>query len=268
MGTDLQTTGGQVIEFGVDESIIESVETRLTGLKADTAANYELVKAGKAEVRKLRTGVDAARKELLKPHVAAQKLINEKAREVVGRLRAVEDPLDAEIERVEAEKLAAAKAKLEEEQRRREEAERQLREEEETKRKAEQAELEAERQRLKDQAAAAEQRAREAERKANELQAAIDADKRAAKLLEQERNAEERRKREAIANEKLRKRQEADAKRLAEERKPDREKLSDVADKIEAIEMPTLSSDWGRDILESAKLDLVAVAKTIRGMVA
>ena len=57
-------------------TVITQLKARLTGLRADSHAGYESVKVGIAEVTKWRTGVEASRKKLVAPHIAAQKHIN------------------------------------------------------------------------------------------------------------------------------------------------------------------------------------------------
>lgn len=51
--------------------------------------------------------------------------------------------------------------------------------------------------------------------------------------------------------------EEAEAERLAEERKPDRQKLIEFAGRLDAVEHPTMATQWGIDQLTDmlARLD-------------
>lgn len=152
------------VELGVADEVIAGLKGRLVGLKADTHAGYEMVRAGIAEVTKYRTGVIRSGKELKADAIAYQKNVNAEVNRVVGSLLEIETPLreekasvDDEAERLRKEKEDAERLVIESKER----AEREAREaEEEAKREAEKKDREAESAKLVEQ-----QKALEAERR-------------------------------------------------------------------------------------------------------
>lgn len=281
------------VELCVDVEVITSLKTRLTGLKADTHSGYELVKAGIAEVSKLRTGVEASRKKFVEPHVAAQKDYNAAAKRAKEMLLAIETPLreekarvDEEAQRLRDEQEAAERLVIEAQ----EEKERQAREvEEKAKREAEEQERKAEAARLAEERKALEAERKQLEDERREQQEALEAERlkivadreeiekvkraveesvrkeREAELAaEREAQEKEERVKKAVA-EKLRLSQEkAEAAVLAEARKPDREKLEEMVARLKAFQYPQVTTDWAQNILEVASVLILQAAKEIK----
>ena len=270
------------IDLGVEDGIVADLKIRLSGLKADTHHGYQLVSVGIAEATKLRTNLDKSRIEMKAPYVKEGKKIDAEAKRMKTLILEVETPLRAEKKRV----YDDAELKRKES----EEAERLAVEAEElAAREKQEAEEAAER--------AVESAAREEERKVNEAEAIklaidrdmlaedrrkleldkakVDAEKQAALAKEEAIAAvalAEKHKQESIAADKkfaeLEDARLAEAKveadRLAEERKPDCEKLSDFADRIAAVKAPVLTTDWGRDVLNEVAdyiLDAVEILR-------
>ena len=264
--------------LGVADEVVAGLRSRLTGLSADTHAGYELVKAGIAEVSKLRTGVEAARKRLVEPHVASQKKTNAEAKRVKEMLLEIETPLREEKARIddeaerqrkeneEKERLAIEAKELAERETR--EAEQDAaREVERKQRAAESAKLADERKALEDErkdmeaARRIEQETIEKERQAlADEREVIEAEKRAiqeeiSKELEAKEAAERAAKDEEarVKTDEVKKfliaEQEAEQERTAEERKPDRIKLQDFGDRIQCIESPQINTDWGNEVM-------------------
>jgi hypothetical protein len=155
MTTELETTEqrGELITFDepvtfdATDEMIAGLRKRLDGLKADTPANYELVRAGLAEVRTLRTGVERSRKELKAPATAYGKRVDAEAKRITGLLVAIESPLKAAKDAADKERAAAEQAAREAEQKRIDD-ELARRKTEREKLDAERAELDAERKRI------------------------------------------------------------------------------------------------------------------------
>lgn len=123
MSTAEQTIVGEIvtnnihqpIKFDVTNEAIRTLWKRLTGLKADTPANYFAVKSGITEVRTLRVRVDATRKELKEDALKYGRLVDSEAKRITDLLVAIEEPLKAEKQKAddakEREKQAIAEAK-------------------------------------------------------------------------------------------------------------------------------------------------------------
>lgn len=260
------------MNLGVADEVIAGLIGRLSGLEADTPAGYEMVKAGIAEVRTFRVGVENSRKKLKQSALAWGKAVDTEAKRVTAMLWEIEEPLksrkaivDDEKERIKQEKVEAIrKAQEAKELAAREEAERKERfereqreiaeaaerERERKERAEERAKLDAERTELNRLRAEQAQRDRieqerlDAERQklASEREA-IDAERREREDAERKRQAEaarvEREKQEAAARKEReekeaedRKQREEEAARIAEERKPDAVKLREFADNL------------------------------------
>lgn len=111
----------------------------------------------------------------------------------------------------------------------------------------------------------------EAEAKAKKEREAIEAKARAEKAaaekkLREEREAREkleREQRERVEAERKRKAAEAEAKRLAEQA-PDAEKLEALAEQMESMQFPTLTSEAGADCLRRAQRDIAIIVQNLR----
>jgi len=248
------------VELGLADEVIAGLKGRLEGLKADTHQGYLLVRAAIGEVRTYRTGVEKARKALKASALDWGKKVDAEARRVTDLLIEIETPLkeekfriDDKADRLRKEKEEDARnealAKECEEREAREAEEKIKREVECKKREAEIASLAAQRKILeeqREQLEAEQKELRESIEKERQAVAAereaVEADKRA---VEEEAN----KKRETIEEAERKVRAKAETERLAEERKPDREKLKDFGDKIQGLNAPQLKTDWGNGVL-------------------
>ena len=107
------------------ESVIEEIRTRympLVIIDENDKSGYEVVSTARKHVKKLRTSIEAKRKELNGDAVAYKKAIDGKAKELTEMITPIEEHLEKEEQRfTEAQErlknLAIAQAKREEEQR-------------------------------------------------------------------------------------------------------------------------------------------------------
>ena len=266
------------VELGVAEEVIAGLKGRLTGLTADTHQGYVMVKSAISEVTKYRTGVEKARKELKKSALDWGKKVDAEARRVTALLLEIETPLreekaliDDEAERRRKQKEEAERLAIEAKERAEREAceavEKAQRELEEEERKAQAARLaqerkalEAERKQLEDERRK-QQEALEAERlkivadreEIEKVKRAVEEEARkereAALAAEREAQEKEERAKEAEAEEARLTEEAAEAERLAEYRKPDRQKLVEFVFRLDAVEHPTMATQWGIDAL-------------------
>jgi chromosome segregation ATPase len=269
------------VELGVADAVVAGLAKRLDGAVADTPAGYEVVRKGIAECRTLRVQAKKAHKELKQSALEWGRACDAELRRVTALIETVELPLKQEKARVDDEKERLKREKEEAARLEREAKERAERE----KREAEEA---AERERIRKEQAAEAARIAEENKK---LQAKIEEQKRKHRE-EEERLAEERRKidaeREAIEKEKREKAEaerreqmrveaerrkkeeakleaerEAEAKRLRDEPRPDSEKLLQLAEYLDSINMPDVETRWAKHILESVACDLDEICKQI-----
>jgi DNA repair exonuclease SbcCD ATPase subunit len=99
-----QVTAAKLAELKAKYSGLQivSVEDRKT---------YDLVHAGRMEVRGLRTAVDKTRKKLNEDHLEYMRAVNAEAKRITGLLLEIEEPLEAEEARIDAEREAIKQAK-------------------------------------------------------------------------------------------------------------------------------------------------------------
>lgn len=120
------TTTEQVIENAVaqyvPQSQINSLKEQFTGLKIlgiDDAQGYQAIKNALAQIVPVRTGIEKKRKELKQVALDYGKAVDDKAKELTSAVLEVENPLKAELDRIdrlkadaEAELRRQAEAKL------------------------------------------------------------------------------------------------------------------------------------------------------------
>lgn len=281
------------IDLGIPDNVITGFQSRALTIDVSTKGGYAEAKEMVRELVGMRSRITAEHKALKQSALEYGRKCDEAKRLALSKVKEVEGPLKqkllvvddaiAEKKRIEAEEKAAAERAAQEaadaERRAKEEAERKRIEAEqaaERKRQAEeQAKIDAEREKL-----LAERRKLEAEREA------IEAEKRkqqeAVERAEREKKAEaERIERERLAKiaaeakakadeaarveaEKRKAEQEAEAKRLAEERKPDIEKLRDVVRRLDSIDLPKARSSWGIAIIKDVDASLSEISLRIQ----
>jgi hypothetical protein len=266
------------VELGVADAVVAGLRQRLEGASAETPAGYQIVRRGIGECRSLRGQVKQAHKDLKQSALEWGRACDAELRRVTGLIEDVELPLRAEKQRVDDEKLRIKREKEEAERLEREEQERVEREEREKseaaereeREKAEAAEREiirqqqkAEWKRLEEETAKLREQRMAQERKQREEEELLAIER---KKVEDEKAAirealeKERRDQEAKLAAEEQARIEAEereaAERLREERKPDTEKLEDLAGKLSDYELPEVSTAWAESVLDQVDSDL------------
>lgn len=283
---------GAPVELGVADGVIAGLQGRLADLTADTPAGYQAVKAGIAEVRTIRVNVEKSRKELKQSALDWGRKVDTEAKRITAMLLKIEEPLknrkalvdqDAELKRREkAEVISKAqeeKERLEREQKER--LERAERERIHKEQEAERAKLAAERAELEKLRAQQQQRdwlerqKMAAERKELDAEKAkIEAEKReqeeAKRKEQEERDRIAREKQEAALRKEREEKEESERKaraerdvEIAEQRKPDREKLRDFAILLFDVPLPEMKTDWGKETMDEIVNGLNAVIQGI-----
>ena len=107
------------IDYGITAVDITAAKEKYGALTFDTPEAYETSAKGLREVVKIRTGIEARRKELNKDALAYQRRVNEIAEQLTGLVLEVETPLkakkavvDDERTRIEREAQAAEAARI------------------------------------------------------------------------------------------------------------------------------------------------------------
>ncbi|GAG69766.1 unnamed protein product, partial [marine sediment metagenome] len=111
------TEKAQVIEYDITIAAIEEMKQKYSGMKITDAASDKAVRAARTFVVSKRTAVEKRRVELNEEANKHRRKVNEKAKEITVLLLPIEEPLQAEVKRVDDE-IAAKKAekdRLEEE---------------------------------------------------------------------------------------------------------------------------------------------------------
>ena len=115
--TDEATYSGIVVEYSPVDAAIAELRERYAGVvfPVDTKAGMKDAKEVRQKLVKLRTGLEALRKEIKEPALRRTQAIDAEAKAITSAIRAIEEPIDAQIKaeeaRIEAEKEAKA-AKL------------------------------------------------------------------------------------------------------------------------------------------------------------
>jgi len=283
-------------QYDVTMEKIAEVSDDYAALVADTPTGYREVTLAIADCRTKRAAVEKRRKELKKDALEYGRAVDGAAKELIGAVKAIEEPLKIKKKVVDdakaAKKQAAAEAKLQAEREAEEKRLEEIRAEQEARLAAEREQIEAERRELEEAKRAAEvQAAKDAEARRVEQEAAEAklAAERAA--IEEERQAEEdriaaeraeldaeRREVEKVTREQAEREAakaeakaaaEAEAKRQAEidAMAPDLEKLSAWAELISefADEIPDVASETAKAIVRAATDDLLAIAARVGG---
>ena len=114
----------------------------------------------------------------------------------------------------------------------------------------------------------------EAERQIEEKQAEIESERQALKAAQAKIEAAERQKQAAIEKEnrrlaeaKAEEERKAEMLRVADERKPDGEKLAALADTIETIVLPSVTTEWAAQILCGVAEDINEITVALRGRI-
>lgn len=117
--TDAASYVGIITEYSPVDAAIAELRERYAGVvfPVDTKAGMKDAKEVRQKLVKLRTGLEALRKEIKEPALRRTQAIDAEAKSITSAIRAIEEPIDAQIKaeeaRIEAEKAAKA-AKLSE----------------------------------------------------------------------------------------------------------------------------------------------------------
>lgn len=92
------------VPYSVSDSKIAEIRERCTGLTATTKEGYEEVRLAIAGTRKLRVSIEEQRENLKRPALEFGRKVDAEAKRLIGLLKAIEEPLQAEKDRADAEK--------------------------------------------------------------------------------------------------------------------------------------------------------------------
>lgn len=107
------TYSGIVVEYSPVDAILAELRARYEGVVFDVAtkAGMKDAKEVRQKLVKLRTGLEAKRKEIKEPALRRAQAIDAEAKAITTAIKAIEEPIDAQIkaeeDRIEAEKRAA-----------------------------------------------------------------------------------------------------------------------------------------------------------------
>uniref|UniRef100_C5CJL1 Uncharacterized protein n=1 Tax=Variovorax paradoxus (strain S110) TaxID=543728 RepID=C5CJL1_VARPS len=118
MNQVLEKPSTAIAEYSPTAAALADLRARLSGVAYDlsTGKGMEVAKKDRAEVRSLRTALEAKRVELKAPALERSRLIDAEAKALTAELLALEQPIDGQIKAEEARK-AAEKAAREEAER-------------------------------------------------------------------------------------------------------------------------------------------------------
>lgn len=119
---DADAQGAKEIQkYDINEAKIKEFKKQFGNLSVKSLEDKDIIKKleeGKKAVRSARTAVEAKRKELKAPYILVGEKIDEKAKSYTLLLKEIEEPIDAELDKIKAwEKEAAEKAEKEAEAR-------------------------------------------------------------------------------------------------------------------------------------------------------
>lgn len=235
-----------ITEYSQTSAALAELRQRFENVAFDvsTAAGDKAARAARYELVKLRTGLEAKRKEIKAPALERSRLIDAEAKRITDEILALEVPIDQQITAVERAKEAERQAKIEAEARR-------VADELEAQRVARVAAEKAERDRI-----AAEHKA--AADKLAADRAAFEAEQRAARAVQDELDRQGRAARAAADHQAATERAEQDRlareARLYEERRQDAERaeLRRKVDEIAAAERKAKEAEERRQDAERA----------------
>lgn len=105
----IQTTIGELKKATITDEAIGLLKQKYSALVVDGIEDmqgFKAVKAGAAEVRKIRTSIEAKRKELTEPALRFQRELKAEADRITAELVPLEERLKAEVQRIEDAKEA------------------------------------------------------------------------------------------------------------------------------------------------------------------
>lgn len=106
-------------EYGVTDEALAALAKKYAGMRGESADDYRALVAGIRDTRELRVAVETKRKELKADSLAWGRTVDGEAKRITVALDSIEQPMkqlkdgiDAERERIKAEKIAAEKARV------------------------------------------------------------------------------------------------------------------------------------------------------------
>jgi hypothetical protein len=102
----IEQASSEIAEYSATELGLADLRARMKDVEycVTTTAGMAVAKADRAEVRGLRTGLEAMRKQIKAPALAHAKLIDEEAKRITAELMELEEPIDAQIKAEEVRK--------------------------------------------------------------------------------------------------------------------------------------------------------------------
>ena len=99
----IEQATNEIAEYNPVEAGLVELRSRLENVSYDvtTTKGMAVAKADRAEVRALRTSLEAKRKEIKAPAIAHCKLIDEEAKRITAELLKLETPIDEQIKKEE-----------------------------------------------------------------------------------------------------------------------------------------------------------------------
>ena len=263
---DAVITKEAAIDLSVGDNQIALLASQADGVDLTTKEGYEAGRQILASARTLRVGIETARKELKAFYLETGRKIDAEAKRLKQLVTDIEAPLQASKKAIDDEKARVKREAEEAKQREADAASKAERErieklqrEEAAKIEKARAALQAERDKLAAERAEIEaEKERQAKAEADRLQAIEEENRKREQAeadrlqaIEDAKAAEKKAEADRIAKEKADKEREAEiaeAKRIAEERKPDKQKLAEWLAAIQAVvsEGPELSTHWGQ----------------------
>lgn len=109
-----------ITEYSPTAAALAELRTKFAGVVYDVSTGKGMTeaKAARMELRSLRTGLEAKRKEIKAPALERCRAIDDEAKRITAEIVALEDPIDEQIRKEEARKEAERAAKVEAERRR------------------------------------------------------------------------------------------------------------------------------------------------------
>lgn len=109
----IEKAATEIAEYSKTEAGLAALRERMEGVAYDltTTKGMTIAKADRAEVRGLRTGLEATRKAIKAPALAHCKLIDDEAKRITAALLELEEPIDQQIKARETEIEEARLAK-------------------------------------------------------------------------------------------------------------------------------------------------------------
>lgn len=109
--TDAAAYAGIVTEYSATEAALSELRSRYAGVifPVETKEGMKDAKETRQKLTKLRTGLEALRKEIKEPALRRTQAIDAEAKSIEKAIRAIEEPIDAQI-KAEEQRVAAEKA--------------------------------------------------------------------------------------------------------------------------------------------------------------